>query len=197
MARIQVEKTGFRIRSGMTKCVKSLLRDYASLAAIIPALAIFWCAAPGYGSEYGAQGIHISCDRWPDCSSLEQFGNDAIRLSNARSNEEKAIAVWRFIQQFTEAGAVPMEPAYENYYILSPLKILNVYGVHWCDGISRVMEMTWRGLGFRAEKLYKFGHTFADCWWEDEDGVERWHVFDLSQHWFVYDRTGKHIATKD
>jgi hypothetical protein len=59
------------------------------------------------------------------------------------------------------------------------------------------MEMTWRSLGYRAQKLYKFGHTFADCYWKDNDGVGRWHVFDVSQHWYVYDRTGSHIATKD
>jgi len=59
------------------------------------------------------------------------------------------------------------------------------------------METTWRSLGYRAQKLYKFGHTFADCHWEDNDNIGRWHVFDLNQHWFVYDRTAKHIATKD
>ena len=92
---------------------------------------------------------------------------------------------------------IPKEPALGVNYVLDPMKLLNVYGGHWCDGLSRMMEMTWRSLGYRAQKLYKFGHTFADCHWKDNDGVERWHVFDLNQHWFVYDRTGSHIATKD
>jgi hypothetical protein len=150
-----------------------------------------------YAARNGARQINISCDRWPDFSSLERFGNDCVRIANAKTNEEKAIALWRFIQQCTEVGSVPKEPAYGKYYILSPLKVLNVYGVHWCDGLSRIMNMTWRSLGYRAQKLYKFGHTLADCWWKDQDGIERWHVFDVSQHWYVYDRTGNHIATKD
>ena len=125
------------------------------------------------------------------------FGNDCIRIAGARTHEEKAIAVWRFIQQCTERGPHPKEPAYGNYYILSPLKLLNVYGVHHCDGLSRIMTTTWRALGYRAEKLYKFGHTLADCHWKDEDGISRWHVFDVAQHWYVYDRTGCHIATPD
>ncbi|MDY6971977.1 MAG: HEAT repeat domain-containing protein [Thermodesulfobacteriota bacterium] len=160
-------------------------------------LIIFRSTLPGYCASHNAENIIVSCDRWPDFSSLEKFGNDCVRLGDARTHEEKAISVWRFIQQCTEDGPVPKEPANGKFYIISPIKLLNVYGVHWCDGLSRIMTMTWRSLGYRAEKLYKFGHTFADCWWEDNDGIERWHVFDLNQHWFVYDRSGSHIATKD
>jgi len=108
------------------------------------------------------------------------------------------MAIWRSIQHLTVAtNVIPKEPALGIDYVLDPVKYLNVYGGHWCDGLSRVMEMTWRSLGYRAQKLYKFGHTFADCYWKDNDGVERWHVFDLNQHWFVYDRAASHIATKD
>lgn len=168
-----------------------------SVIVLFLVLTIFHHGSPGFCSLYKASDINVSCDRWPDCSSLERFGNDCVRIANARTNEEKVIAVWRFIQQCTERGHHPKEPAYGNYYILSPLKLLNVYGVHHCDGLSRIMTMTWRALGYRAEKLYKFGHTLADCRWKDEDGISRWHVFDVAQHWYVYDRTGSHIATPD
>ncbi|NIA09611.1 MAG: hypothetical protein GWP10_07755, partial [Nitrospiraceae bacterium] len=147
--------------------------------------------------QCGAEQIHLTCNRWPDCSTLEAFGNSCTRIEGAHSPEGKAIAVWRFIQQTTEVGSPPKEPAYGNNYVISPIKLLNVYGVHWCDGLSRIMTMTWRAMGYRAEKLYKFGHTLADCWWADADGIDRWHVFDVSQHWFVYDRTGTHIATPE
>ncbi len=163
------------------------------------AVFIFFLALPclAHASDYAATNICVVNDRWPDAGSPESFGRDAIRLASAETEEEQAIAVWRFIQQMTEVGTVPKEPAYGNFYILSPEKLLNVYGVHWCDGLSRVMTMTWRALGYRADKLYKFGHTLADIHYRDADGGERWHVFDLSQHWFVYDRTGSHIASKE
>ena len=172
-------------------------RGYGIKYYIIIILFSALASSHGYCSFYDAEDIIVSCDRWPDCSSLERFGNDCVRLAGADTHEEKAIAVWRFIQQCTKEGLVPKEPAYGRKYILSPLKLLNVYGVHWCDGLSRIMTMTWRDLGYRAEKLYYFGHTLADCRWEDDDGIDRWHVFDLSQHWYVYDRTGSHIATKE
>jgi len=37
-AGIQIEKTGFRIKSGMTKCVKSFLRHYNSIVLLLPFL---------------------------------------------------------------------------------------------------------------------------------------------------------------
>ena len=153
---------------------------------------------PDISSSNGVNGLKILCNHWPDTSTLRDFGENSIRIFQAKSNEEKAIAVWRSIQHLTVAtDVIPKEPALGINYIVDPLKLLNVYRGHWCDGLARIMEMTWRSLGYRAQKLYKFGHTFADCHWKDEDGVERWHVFDLNQHWFVYDRTARHIATKD
>lgn len=147
----------------------------------------------------GASKIKVVCNRWPDGSSMSQFSTDAIRLMNAQTNEQKALAVWRFIRMWSAwtDGNVPREPALNDTYIDDPIKVLNVYGAHWCDGLARVMEVAWRALGFRAEKLYKSGHTQADVFWQDEDGQSRWHLMDVSQGWYVYDRSGRHIATPD
>jgi HEAT repeat protein len=150
-------------------------------------------------SQSGASQIRIVCNRWPDGSSMNQFSTDAIRLMNAQTNEEKALAVWRFIRMWSARtdGNVPTEPAINDTYIDDPIKVLNVYGAHHCDGLSRAMEIAWRSLGYRAEKLYRSGHTQANAFWKDEDGQSRWHLMDVSQGWYVYDRTGGHIATPD
>lgn len=147
----------------------------------------------------GALHVRVVCDRWPDPSNLHRFSLDAIRLMEARTNEEKALAVWRFIRMFSARtdGRNPREPALRNNYIDDPVKVLTVYGAHWCDGLARVMEAAWRALGFRAEKLYRSGHTQANVHWEDEDGISRWHLMDVSEGWYVYDRTGRHIASPD
>ena len=144
-------------------------------------------------------GAKIVCDRWPDGSDMKQFALDSIRLMHAKTEEEKAVAIWRFIRMWTAPtdGHVPREPALGDNYIDDPLKVLNVYGAHWCDGLARIMEASWRALGFRAEKLYRSGHTQADIFWKDQDGISRWHMFDVSQGWYVYDRSGHHIATPD
>ena len=165
---------------------------------LVRAEAIRPMAQPGIAISPGASGVNVICSNWPATLSLQDFGESSVRIFRARTDEEKAIAVWRSIQHLTTAtGVIPKEPALGIGYVLEPLKLLNVYGGHWCDGLSRVMEMTWRSLGYRAQKFYNFGHTLADCHWKDIDGVERWHLFDVSQHWYVYDRSGKHVATKD
>ena len=183
-----------------TAVFKLMLNYLVKHATIFVLLILILChvSSSGFCNSFNAERITISCDRWPDCSSPERFGNDSVRIAGAKTHEEKAIAVWRSIQHLTVATSViPKEPALGIDYVVDPLKLLNVYGGHWCDGLSRVMEMTWRSLGYRAQKFYNFGHTLADCHWKDIDGVERWHLFDVSQHWYVYDRSGKHIATKD
>jgi len=161
-------------------------------------LFFFSFSVPTFAEFVGIKNLKITCSKWYDTSSLKNFGESAIYIAKAETNEEKAIAVWRAIQQVTAVtNRIPSEPAYHIKYIQDPIKLLNIYGAHWCDGLSRIMIMTWRALGYRATKLYKWGHTFADCWWKDEDGIERWHLFDVSQHWFVYNRNGNHIASAD
>lgn len=149
----------------------------------------------------GTTNLKLVCDRWPDTTSLADFGNSSATIMSATSNEEKAIAVWRMIQQCTDSiygsSIVAREPAYGITFMLDPIKILNVYGVHWCDGLSRVMEMTWRKMGYRGEKYYKWGHTLADIWYKDSDDAERWHLFDASQHWFLYTRDKNRVATPE
>lgn len=147
----------------------------------------------------GTSDVKVVCDRWPDASDMGRFASDAIRLMQASTEEQKALAVWRFVRMFSSRtdGNSPREPALGDTYIDDPVKVLNVYGAHWCDGLSRVMEVAWRALGFRAEKLYRSGHTQADVFWRDQDGIGRWHLMDLSEGWYVYNRSGRHIATPD
>jgi len=148
-----------------------------------------------------ATGVKVVCDRWPDTTSLKDFAESSCALMSAVSNEEKALALWRMIQQSTHSiyddSIIAREPVYGITYMLDPMKILNVYGVHFCDGLARVMEMSWRTMGYRAEKYYKWGHTLVDVHYEDTDGIERWHLFDASQHWFLHTRDGSRVATPE
>ncbi|KPJ69811.1 hypothetical protein AMJ44_02225 [candidate division WOR-1 bacterium DG_54_3] len=149
----------------------------------------------------GATRLKVICDRWPDTTTLRDFGSSSATIMSATRDEDKAIAVWRMIQQCTDTAysnsVIARESAYGTPFMLNPIKLLNVYGVQWCDGLSRIMEMTWRKMGYRAEKHYKWGHTLADIWYKDLDGIERWHLFDVSQHWFLYSRGGTRLATPE
>ncbi|MGQ9661105.1 MAG: HEAT repeat domain-containing protein [Kiritimatiellia bacterium] len=143
------------------------------------------------------KNIKVVCDRWPDGSTLRQFALDAIRLSEARTEKEKAVAVLRWMRRWTmfTDGTPPVE---RGQAVLDEMKILHVYGAHWCDGRALCMENLWRSIGGRAYKLYvPEGYTMALVHWRDDDGVERWHQIHASRGWYVYDREGKWIATPD
>jgi hypothetical protein len=153
----------------------------------------FLCVSPA------ATDVTVVCDRWPDGSDLKQFGLDAIRLSGAEGEQEQCIAIWRWVRRWTmyTDGNPPTEKFLEKKkgYIDDPIKVLNVYGTHWCDGLSRAVECVWRALGHRAEKFYRGGHTMVNCYYTDYDGVKRWHLFDVSEGGFMYDRARRRLLT--
>ncbi len=159
----------------------------------------FLCPQPA------ATGVTVVCDRWPDGSDLRQFGLDVARLSGAKTDHEKALAVWRWVRRWkmhtdgnppTEKFKNPLQSK-KRGYIDDPLKILNVYGTHWCDGLSRVMEAVWRAMGHPAEKLVLGGHTMASCHYTDADGVARWHLFDVNFGSYILHRSGKYTLSAD
>ena len=168
-----------------------------NLTCLIFLLALFHIVQdPAFGQ---ASNVRVVCDKWPGSSTIYDFAQDSIRLMGAENNEEKAIALFRFIRMWTSStdGHIPREPALGDVYIDDPVKVLNVYGAHHCDGLSRILEMAWRSLGYRAEKLYRSRHTQANLFYKDNDEVYRWHLFDVSRGWFVFDRSGKHVASPD
>ncbi|MFW6157894.1 MAG: HEAT repeat domain-containing protein [Planctomycetota bacterium] len=134
----------------------------------------------------------VTCDRWPDGTDLRQFGLDAIRIEGAATNEQKALAVWRWMRRCTMRtnGQSPRE----GRRWVDASKILNVYGAHHCGGLSLLLTDIWRSIGYPARRLYRHGHTLGDLWYEDTDGVGRYHTFDNNYGWFVYTRDGSRIA---
>ena len=93
----------------------------------------FLCLTPA------ATGVWVSCDRWPDGSDSRRFGLDAIRLSGARTEHERALAIYRWVRRwmiFTNERGAPTERLVlgRRPCVHQPGKLLNVYGAHWCGG---------------------------------------------------------------
>ncbi len=143
----------------------------------------------------GVVDLKIVNAQWPDATSLARFGRDAARIEGADTYAEKAIAIWRWARRctmFTGSGT-PCEPGRGHFS--EPNRVLNIYGAHHCDGLSRLTATLWReSQGLPAMKLYRSGHTMSDLWWVDDDGVGRYHMFDNNYGYFLFDRSGKHIV---
>jgi HEAT repeats len=148
----------------------------------------FLCRIPA------ATDVTVTCDRWPDTTDLRQFGLDAIRLSNAKTETEKCLAVFRWLRRVMLNSDAPYEPfawdgCWDDYF-----KWLHSYGCHYCSGMGRSLEMYWRALGYPGSKVYT-GHTVADAYYVDDDGVGRWHHFDVNRGRYMMDRTGKRLLS--
>ncbi len=176
-----------------------LSRDIAHWRAPEVTPGAFLCRKPA------ATDAWVSCDRWPDASDSRRFGLDVIRLSGAKTDHEKALAVYRWVRRwmtFTskDVGAPAERLARrleKNPCIHDPAKLLNVYGSHWCGGQARVVEMVWRALGYRAEKVARGGHTVVGLQYRDFDKVERWHLLDVSHSAVAWHRSYRRLLSAD
>ena len=145
-------------------------------------------------------GLHFSNDRWPDAFTLRTFAQDAIRLERAQTQEEEAIALYNWIARVMTIGGSPYEgPPGKEAAVLDTLKIMAVYGNHWCDGQARLLETMWRSLGRQGCRLYipMRHHSFVELQWRDKDGRERWHALDVNNGWFVRNDRGWIASSED
>lgn len=135
---------------------------------------------------------------------VRRFGLDAIRLSGAQTDHDKALAVYRWVRRwmcFTNHRGAPAETLvarlHEHAVVHEPAKLLNVYGAHWCGGQTRAVELVWRALGYRAEKVCRGGHTIVGLHYQDYDGVCRWHGLDVSHSAVAWDSSYRRLLSLD
>lgn len=143
--------------------------------------------------QLAIRGLHLGNDRWPDPFTMRSFAEDAIRLEHARTEEEQALALYSWIARVMTIGGSPREglPGKEAP-VLDTIKIMAVYGNHWCDGQARLFETMWRSLGRQGVRLFipMRVHSFVELRWRDTDGQERWHALDVNNGWFVRNPQG-------
>jgi hypothetical protein len=156
----------------------------------------FLCVKPD------ATDVFVACDRWPDCSDMRRFGLDAVRLSGARTKHEEALAVWQWMRRVKistngEAPTDPFHPERDGAQVNDPVKMLNVYGAHWCSGLGRITALIWRGMGNEGQALHRYSHGMAALYYRDEDGESRYHLFDCNFGGYALDRTGKRVLGMD
>jgi hypothetical protein len=152
--------------------------------------------------EPDAADVTVACDRWPDCSDLRRFGRDAIRLDGAETPHDRALAVWRWMRRVKSQtnGQAPTDPFHPERFdaqVNDPIKILNVYGAHWCSGLGRLTALIWRALGHEGHAVHRYSHGMAGLYYKDYDSVYRPHLFDCNFGGFTLDRTGRRVLTPD
>ncbi len=120
----------------MCLVVLAVLSATTAMAAANPADEKTAAKAPGLVSQ-----IKVLPDKAPDCSSLKSMVDSITR--ECKTNDEKAIAIYNFMQLTHYHFAYPGEPGG-----LPVLKEINCYGWSLCGGLHSQQSALWRQLGW-------------------------------------------------
>ncbi len=149
---------------------------WAAMAAVLSGIA--FVAAPAAASAAKARGlvaaIKILPDKAPDCSSLKSIVASITR--ECKTNDEKAIAIYNFMQLSHYHFAYPGEPGG-----LPVLKEINCYGWSLCGGLHSEESALWRQLGWGWRFVGWDGHTTVEA---NYDG--KWHYLDVFLKFYAW-----------
>jgi hypothetical protein len=143
--------------------------------------------------------VVLANHRWPDCTTNRTTIQDIFRIEGAKSDQDKALALWKWFRLLVSAtgGGYMCEgeaPGHEAI-VQEPHKILTVYGHHQCDGMSWSMVPLWRAAGYLAYDECHLGHTIASLRYRDEDGQFRFHDLDPQRRYIHWDSRHNRIGT--
>lgn len=137
------------------------------VATIVCAVASATFAAPPPAPARTVRTIKVLPDRAPDCTSLKSIVQSVTR--DCRTNDEKAIALYNFMQLTHYHRAYPGEPGGTPV-----LKEIHCYGWSLCGGLHAEQSALWRELGWDWRFVGWPGHTTVEAFY---DG--RWHYLDV------------------
>ena len=147
-------------------------------------LALAWLAC-------AQDDLRVTTDRTVDARSLESIVRDVVRLSGAKTNDEKAVAIYEWLHQAIFHHAYPVEKAPGS---VGPLKVLQVYGWGLCGGQHTVLKALFEAAGWtvRYRGWSDPGHTTIEVLY---DG--RWHYFDVFLKCYFWTKDRSTVAGQD
>lgn len=164
------------------------------------ALALMLCQSLiGFGAESGGpavppaafvRGVKVQPDKAPDCSSLKTLAETVTR--DCKTNDEKAIAIYNFMQLSHYHRQYPSEPGG-----VPVLKEINTYGWSLCGGLHSEQSALWKELGWGWRFVGWNGHTTVEAKYDD-----KWHYLDVFLKFYAWKPDaaapgGRTIASED
>lgn len=109
------------------------------------------CTQPAlWGASGIVSGPLVVSEGWPECTSLQTWMRDVMRLEKVENTSETAQAkvFFRWLRLFSKMATGGMLQAHEGpygreQYVLDAHKNLFVYGWGYCDTHSRIAEAAW------------------------------------------------------
>ncbi|MER3417421.1 MAG: hypothetical protein C4346_01970 [Chloroflexota bacterium] len=131
----------------------------------------------------------VTTDKTVDTSSLESIARDVFALSGAKTNDEKAIALYQWLHHTIFHHAYPTEPRPQS---VGPLKIINVYGYGLCGSQHTVLKALYETAGWKCRYVGWPGHTTIEVFYDD-----RWHYLDVFLKCYFWDKKKQYIVGQE
>jgi hypothetical protein len=134
-------------------------------------------------------GIRVTTDRTVDTTTLDSIVRDIFRLSGAKTNDEKGIAIYSWLHDTIFHNAYPVEKSPQS---VGPLKVIKVYGWGLCGGQHTVLKALFETAGWKVRYRGWDGHTTIEVNYDDH-----WHYFDVFLKCYFWTKDRKTIAGQD
>jgi hypothetical protein len=142
-----------------------------------------------------AKGVWLGNAAWPNNKSCGQFAKDVFRLAEARTDKQKALAFYDWMQRCMMRGANLQTPDGAGGYSrnFDPLVLLTSWGFGECTFWGWVATECLCAAGLKARRVvvHKQGHTYYEVWYKGDDGAEQWHAFDPYIGWYFLNESGE------
>jgi hypothetical protein len=135
------------------------------------------------------QAFKVTTDRTIDATSLESIVKQVCERAGAKTNDEKAIAIYEYLHNTVFHWAYPTENAPQS---VGPLKVLNAYGWGLCGGQHTVLKALYETAGWECRYVGWPGHTTIEVKY---DG--KWHYFDVFLKCYYWTKDKSHVASQE
>ncbi|MCS7166676.1 MAG: hypothetical protein RMI91_12995 [Gemmatales bacterium] len=137
------------------------------------------------------RGFKVTTDKTIDASSLESIVAQVIERSGAKTNDEKAIALFNWLHQTIFHAANPTEPRPQT---VGPLKIIHAYGWGLCGSQHTVLKALYETAGWKCRYVGWSDppHTTIEVFY---DG--RWHYFDVFLKCYFWSKDKTYIVSQE
>ena len=158
--------------------------------------------------------VRVRNHRWPDCYSLQTAAADIYRLEGVAeapdATEAKALAAWRWLLTLMSISGGRVfegnptgkwvrchgDRDVQQIEVRRGDKLILVYGVHECGGLSRALAHLWRAGGYLGYQEPSSGHSVACLRYPDADGVWRMHSFNPQGMSYYWNPRDKRVGTR-
>lgn len=151
-------------------------------------------------SQHGPlSGPLVVSDQWPECTSLETWMHDIMRLGGVEdaSDTAQAKVFFRWLRLFSKMATGGMIQAFEGNYgqekhVADAHKNLFVYGWGFCDTHSRIAEAAWQEYKQDSDSAVRVITQ------HENGGYHTMHRLKLDGQWAAFDaRYGYYLIEED